>query len=186
MAAEYVGVITKKENYNPWLYLCLFDFHVMKRFWEQKSRWPQSMFKLSGHMADLSCASYFKKAALFLSALRSTRRWCAERFLATSCSFSQWTETPLPPHSRPCHLQDGRQQNRVLDTTSQQMFAPVQSVQTSNWIHCHVLSLAARTLGMTVIINTLVQTLIKLPQTMGAWSSWQQLSVVWQNSFLVW
>lgn len=66
---------------------------------------------------------------------------------------------PCPPRS--CHLPDGRQANSVPDTTSQQMFALVQSVQTSNWIHCHVLSAAARTLGMTAIINTLVQTLIK-------------------------
>lgn len=78
--------------------------------------------------------------------------------LTASCSLKE--QSPPSPHS-PCHLQDGRQQNCVLDTTSQQMFAPVQSVQTSDWIHCRVLSSAARTLGMTVIINTLVQTLIK-------------------------
>lgn len=87
------------------------------------------------------------------------------------------------PHLRSCHLQDGQQENSVLNTTSQQMFAPVQSVQTSNWIHCHVLSSAARTLGMTVIINTLVQTLIKpatnyrgLVQLAAAVSSVKQLS----------
>lgn len=93
--------------------------------------------------------------------------------------------SPLTPHPRPrpCHLQDGQQENSVLNTTSQQMFAPVQSVQTSNWIHCHVLSSAARTLGMTVIINTLVQTLIKpatncrgLVQLAAAVSSVKQLS----------
>lgn len=85
-------------------------------------------------------------------------RQCSEVKLS---SYGRKEGTQPPPPSASCHLENDRQENSVLNATSQQMFALVQSVQTSNRIHCHVLSLAARTLGMTVIINTLVPTLIK-------------------------
>lgn len=112
-------------------------------------------------MGDLNCMCFFCVCAdLFVSPLRSSRRWYAEQLLQHLVLLKKREHSaPHPPRS--CHLQDGRQENSVLNTTSQQMFALVQSVQTSNWIHCRVLSSAARTLGMTVIINTLVQTLIK-------------------------
>lgn len=102
------------------------------------------------------CVPFWKSCLVSVSAQINQDVMC--RALSRNILFflSENRERPPPLPSRPCHLQDGRQQNRVLNTTSQQMFAPVQSVQTSNWIHCHVLSSAARTLGMTVIINTLV------------------------------
>lgn len=111
-------------------------------------------------MGYLSCTSdfFFFNDALFVPVLRINQEVMWWAVLAASCSLRE-KRALSPP--RPCHLQDGQQENSVLNTTSQQMFALVQSVQTSNWIHCHVLSSAARTLGMTVIKNTLVQTLIK-------------------------
>lgn len=69
-----------------------------------------------------------------------------------SISFSE-KKGALGPR-RPRHLWDAQQENGVPNATSQQMFAPVQSVQTSRRIHRRVLSSAARTLGMSVIINT--------------------------------
>lgn len=114
-------------------------------------------------MGDLNCMYFVCVcAALFVSALRSSRRWYVEQLLRHLVLLKKREHSAPHPHPpRSCHLQDGRQENSVLNTTSQQMFALVQSVQTSNWIHCRVLSSAARTLGMTVIINTLVETLIK-------------------------
>lgn len=101
---------------------------------------------------------WFLKHCLVRGCTQINQKVICWAVLAVSCSLRE-KRALSPP--RPCHLQDGQQENSVLNTTSQQMFALVQSVQTSNWIHCHVLSSAARTLGMTVIINTLVQTLIK-------------------------
>lgn len=72
---------------------------------------------------DLRSISDFNTQPFSVSGLRYTRRCFAEHF-----SLVEQTEHSAPtqhPHPRPCHLQDGQQENSVLNTTSEQMFAPL-------------------------------------------------------------